>query len=87
MTNNTSTDVTLRGAWWNRVAAKHEDSHSTTPVDKQMNKDLSNHSRKTRKRQLDLLNFIWRKSGGYEGVSKYECCRGIVSILVNSLYI
>ena len=37
MTNSTSTDVTLEGAWCNRVVAKQEDSHSTAPADKQIN--------------------------------------------------
>ena len=32
MTNSTSADVTLEGAWCNRVAAKQEDSHSTAPA-------------------------------------------------------
>ena len=45
MTYSTSTDVTFGGAWWNRVAAKQEDSHSTAPADKQINKDTVNHSR------------------------------------------
>ena len=40
MTNNTSTDVTFGGAWCNRVAAKKEDSSSTTPVDKHINEEL-----------------------------------------------
>ena len=37
MTNSTSTDVTFGGAWYNRVVAKREDSHSTAPADKQLN--------------------------------------------------
>ena len=45
MTNSTSTDVTFGGAWCNRVVAKQEDSHSTAPADKQMNKDTPNHLR------------------------------------------
>ena len=35
MTNSTSTDVTIGGAWCNRVVAKQEDSHSTATADKQ----------------------------------------------------
>ena len=37
MTNITSTDVAFGGAWYNRVVAKQEDSHSTAPADKQIN--------------------------------------------------
>ena len=37
MTNSTSTDGTFIGAWCNRVVAKQEDFHSTTPADKQIN--------------------------------------------------
>ena len=37
MTNSTSTDVTIRGAWCNRVMAKQEDFHSIAPADKQVN--------------------------------------------------
>ena len=37
MTNSTSTDVTFGGTWCNRVVAKQKDSHSTAPVDKQIN--------------------------------------------------
>ena len=36
MTNSASTDVTLGGAWCNRVVAKQEDFHSTAPADKQI---------------------------------------------------
>ena len=33
MTNSTSTDVTFRGEWCNRVVATQEDFHSTAPAD------------------------------------------------------
>ena len=42
MTNSTSTDITFGGAWCNRVIPKQDDSHSTTPADKQkMRKDYN----------------------------------------------
>ena len=34
MKNNTSTDVTYGGAWFNRVVAKQEDCHSAASTDK-----------------------------------------------------
>ena len=37
MTNSTSTDVTLVGAWSNGVVAEQEDSHSTAIADEQIN--------------------------------------------------
>ena len=37
MTNSTTTNVIFGGAWWNRVGAKQEDSHSTAPADEQIN--------------------------------------------------
>ena len=46
MTNSTSTDVTIGGAWCNRVVAMQEDYHSAAPADQQiMNKDIPNHPR------------------------------------------
>ena len=45
MANSTSTDVIFGGAWCDRVEAKQEDSHSTTPADKQIteNNVTTNH--------------------------------------------
>ena len=40
MTNSTSTDVTVEGAWCNRVEAKQENSHSAAPADKQTNEKI-----------------------------------------------
>ena len=37
MTNSTNTDGTFGGACCNRVVAKQEDVHSTTPAEKQIN--------------------------------------------------
>ena len=34
MTNSTSIDVNFESAWCNRVVAKQEDYHSTTPAEK-----------------------------------------------------
>ena len=39
MTNSSSTDVTFRGAWCNKVAATQEDSHSTAPADQQTSEE------------------------------------------------
>ena len=40
MINSTVTDITFGGAGYNRVAAKHEDFHSTAPAHKQVNKEM-----------------------------------------------
>ena len=40
MTNSTSTNVIFGGAWSNRVVAKQNDSHSTTPADKQITEEM-----------------------------------------------
>ena len=40
MTNNTCSDPTFGGAWYNRMVAKKEDSHSAAPADKPINKML-----------------------------------------------
>ena len=40
MTDSTSTEVIFGGVWYNRVVAKQEVSHSTTPANKQINEGL-----------------------------------------------
>ena len=43
MTNYyTDGDAIFGGAWWNRMITKQQDCHSTTPADKQTNKDTPN---------------------------------------------
>ena len=37
MTNSNSTDVTVGGAWRNRIIAKQQNNQSTASADKQIN--------------------------------------------------